>query len=160
MTKLAQSNIYSASAEEIGGLFGDYLEGNAACPVLVLSEQPLDDKARDALAKTFSSFGYGNANACGYATLHPANATDEWDVALDPQALFLLVEGLDPVCVVCADEASATCLGKAYRTAFDLDSPVRVFGRPAVAFRDFAAMLATDEGKQRAWHILKSFPKR
>ena len=160
MTNLQQSNIYSASAEEIGGLFGDYLDGSAACPVLVLSEQPLGNVARNALAKTFSSFGYGSSGTCGYATLHPVNATEEWDIALDSQALFLLVEGLDPVCMVCADEASATCLGKAYRTTFELDSPARVFGRPAVAFRDFTAMLATDEGKQRAWHILKSFPKR
>ena len=160
MTNLQQSNIYSASAEEIGGLFGDYLDGSAACPVLILSEQPLGDVARNALEKTFSSFGYGNAGACGYATLHPSNATEEWDVVLDPQALFLLMEGLDPICVVCADEASATCLGKAYRTAFEPDAPARVFGRPAVAFRDFAALLATDEGKQRAWHILKSLPKR
>ena len=158
MTKLPQSNIYSASAEEIGGLFGDYLEG-ATRPVLALSERPLGDTARDALAKTFASFGYGNENVCGYATLLPADAPDG-GVALDPQALFLLVEGIDPVCVVCADETSAACLGKAYRTDFELDAPVRVFGRPAVAFRDFEAMLGSDEGKQRAWHVLKSFPKR
>lgn len=160
MTKLPQSNIYSASAEEIGGLFGDYLEGNAAGPVLVVSEHALVDEAREALAKSFASFGYGSVDVCGYATLHPAGETAEWDVVLDPQALFLLVEGLDPVCVVCADEASAACLGKAYRTSFELDAAVRVFGRPAVAFRDFTAMLGSDDGKQRAWHILKSFPKR
>lgn len=159
MTKLPQSNIYSASAEEIGGLFGDYLQGNAAGPVLVISEHQLADAAREALAKSFASFGYGNENVCGYATLLPTDAPEN-GVALDPQALFLLVEGLDPVCVVCADEASAACLGKAYRTSFDLDAAVRVFGRPAVAFHDFTAMLSSGDGKQRAWHILKSFPKR
>lgn len=159
MTNLVQSNIYSASAEEISGLFGDYLEGNAACPVLVVSSQPLNDAARDALAKTFASFGYGTDDVCGYATLAPA-ADPDAGVSLDPQALFLLVEGLDPVCVVCTDEESATRLGKAYRVEYELDAPVRVFGRPAVAFRDFAAMLADDEGKQRAWHILKSLPRR
>ena len=140
-------------------LFGDYLEGSAACPVLVVSNQPLGDAARDALAKTFASFGYGTADVCGYATLVPA-ADPDAGIALDPQALFLLVEGLDPVCVVCADETAAACLGKAYRVDYELDAPIRVFGRPAVAFRDFAAMLADENGKQRAWHILKSLPKR
>ncbi len=160
MTKLPQSNIYSASAEEIGDLFGDYLEGDAARTVLTLSEQPLSEAARNALAKSFESFGYG-PDACTYATLLPRDSNVEGgDVPLDAQALFLLVEGLDPVCVICADAASTTALGQAYRTSYELDSAARAFGRPAVMFRDLSALLTTDNGKQLAWHLLKSLPKR
>lgn len=88
------------------------------------------------------------------------NAAGAGDVRLDAQALFMLVEGLDPLCVICADAAAAEALGGAYRTEFSLDAPARAFGRPAVAFREFATLIATDDGKQRAWKLLKSLPKR
>lgn len=160
MTKLPQSNIYSASAEEIRDLFGDYLRGSRACIALALSERPLPDEARNAVEKSLESFGYGT-DSCAYATLLPADADVEGgDIALDAQALFLMIEGLDPLCVICADEASAQALEQAYRTAFVPDSAARLFGRPAVAFRDFPAMMKSEKGKQQAWHLLKSLPRR
>jgi len=160
VTKLPRSNIYSASAEEISSLFCDYLEGDASFPVLTISERPLEETARNALLKSLESFGYGPF-ACAFATLFPADAEAEGsDVPLDAQALFLLVEGLDPVCVVCADAVTADALGRAFRTHYDLDAAVRVFGRPAVAFRNLPQMLETEKGKQLAWHLLKSLPKR
>lgn len=160
VTKLPQSNIFNASTEEFRALFDDYLKGNAACPVLVVSERPLSPIAHDALAKSFDSFGYG-AHACLYATLTlESDGADAVSAPLDSQALFLMIEGLDPVCVVCADETAARALSQTYRSAFDLDSACRVFGRPGVAFRDFEGMLETDAGKQAAWHLLKSLPKR
>lgn len=160
MTKLPQSNIYSASAAEIGDLFGDYLDGPRECVIIAMSARPLGSDARNAIGKTLESFGYG-LNACTYATLLPADASAEGgDVALDAQALFLLVEGLDPLCVICADETSAQALGQAYRTTFPLDAAVRAFGRPAVVFRDFSALMNSEKGKQQAWRLLKSLPKR
>ena len=160
MTKLAQSNIYSVSAEEIGALFGDYLEGDATCAVLALSEKPLGDAARNAIARSLESFGYGTA-ACSYVTLLPADDTVEGgDIPLDAQALFLLVEGLDPICLICADGVSAACLGEAYRTKCEPDSSNRLMGRTVVAFRNLPALLTTDTGKQRAWRLMKTLPKR
>lgn len=160
MTKLPRSNIFSASADELRDLFADYLDGEGVCIVLALSERPLGAEARNAISKSLESFGYG-ADACLFATLHPADESAEGgDIALDAQALFLLLEGLDPLCVICADAASANRLAEACRTAYDLDSPIRAFGRPAVAFRDLTALLATDNGKQQAWRLLKSLPKR
>ena len=157
---MPRSNIFSASADELRDLFGDYLEGEGACIVLALSEHPLDDAARNAIAKSLDSFGYGD-DACMYATLLPADESAEGgDVPLDPQALFLLLEGLDPLCVICADAAATARLGEACRTSYDLDASIRVFGRPGVAFRDLAGLLATEQGKQKAWHLLKSLPKR
>ena len=157
---MPRSNIYSASAEEIRELFGDYLDGSDACIALALSERPLDETARSAIAKSLESFGYGDG-ACTHATLLPADESVEGgDVPLDGQALFLLVEGLDPLFLICCDATSAACLGQAYRTSLDLDASTRAFGRTVVVFRDFASMLSTEKGKQRAWRLLKSLPKR
>lgn len=158
MKKLSRSNIFSASAEEICALFGDYLEGDASRPLLVASGQPLDETARDALEKSFASFGYGQ-NACTYVTLTPVESA-QGGIAIDPQALYLLVEGLDPLCIVCADAAALDVLSRAYRTQYEPDSAARVFGRPAVMFRNLDASLASEAGKQRVWHLLKSLPKR
>lgn len=160
MKKLSKSNIYSSSAEEIRELFGDYLQGSDECAVLAMSARTLGPAARNAIEKSLESFGYG-AGACTYATLLPVDEGAEGgDIPLDPQALMLLVEGLDPLCVICADEATAEELGHAYRTAFQLDAAERLFGRPAVVFRDLEALLGSDAGKQRAWRLFKSLPKR
>ena len=128
--------------------------------VLALSSQPLDETARNAIDRSLETFGYGNS-ACTYATLVPADRSIEGgDIALDPQALFLLVEGLDPTCVICADSESAARLGDAFRTPFELDAPARLFGRPCVVFRNLSALMESDKGKQHAWRLLKSLPKR
>lgn len=146
-------------------LFGSYLEGSEACVVLAMSARRLGGAAWGAIEKSLAALGYGD-DACTFATLAPQGAMGldsagaESGVQLDAQALFMLVEELDPVCVICADAATAEALGDAYRTAFALDAPARVFGRPGVMFRDFAALMTTDDGKQRAWKLLKSLPKR
>ena len=96
--------------------------------------------------------------SCMFVTLRPTSNANA--VPLDPQALFLLVEGLDPLCVICADASTADLFGLAYRTQYNLDSAARVFGRPAVMFDNLDSSLATEAGKQRVWHLLKSLPKR
>ncbi len=160
VTKLSRSNILSASTDDILALFADYLTGSQPCVVLALSAQPLEDAGRNAIERSLESFGYG-PSACTYAALSPADPSAEGgDVSLDAQALFLLVESIDPVCFICADAESARVLGDAYRMAFDLDAPARVFGRPAVVFRSLSTLLSTDAGKQQAWRLLKSLPKR
>ena len=160
MTKLPQSNIYSASADDIRALFGDYVEDDGPCIVLALSERSLEDAARNAIERSLQSFGYG-VDACTYAMLLPRNPSAEGgDIKLDAQALFLLVEGLDPVCVICTDAPSIASLEAAYRTSFEADATARVMGRPAVMFASLASLLETEKGKQTAWHLLKSLPKR
>lgn len=163
MKKLSQSNIYGAGAVGIAELFSDYVEGGISaenCIALTLSTRAIGPAARDAIEKSLAALGYGrNANAC--ATLMPREPDAEGgDIMLDPQALFMLVEGLDPIAVIAADEASVHALGQAYRCAFETDAPLRAFGRPAVAFGDLAALLETDAGKQKAWRLFKTLPKR
>ncbi|MBQ9042348.1 MAG: hypothetical protein IJ111_05975 [Eggerthellaceae bacterium] len=141
-------------------LFADYLSGSGECIALTLSKRPLGEEALNAIEKSLENFGYG-LDSCTYATLSPIDRSVEGgDIALDAQALFLMVEGLDPLFVICADEASAHALGQAYRTAFPPDAPARILGRPAVVFKDFPALMNSEKGKQKAWHLLKSLPKR
>ena len=74
-------------------------------------------------------------------------------------ALFLLVEGLDPLCLIATDSTAAAALGRAYRCEVPLGKPGRAFGRSVVAFRDFDAMLDDGQDKQIAWALLKKLPR-
>ena len=148
--------MYSASAAEVWGLFGDYVTGNADASVLVIGAHAPSEAARNALDKSFAALGYGSG-ACAYAALNGQTAGAS-GVGLDAQAVFMLVEGLDPICVVCCDEASIAALEGCYRTSFVRDNVVRAFGRPAALFADFEGLLGTDDGKQHAWRILKALP--
>ena len=156
MKNMPRSNMYSASAADVWDLFCDYVEGNPSAIVLAVNSESLGDLSRNALAKSFESFGYGR-NACAFASLVPRS--DE-EPALDAQALFMLIEGLDPVFLVCADDAAAIVVEAAYRTSLKRDAAARVFGRPAVVFRSLDQLMESPEGKQKAWAVLKSFPRR
>lgn len=153
---MAVNSTYGASEREIRELFSDYLEGDASRPALALGARPLAPEARNALDKSLEAFGYG-ADACTYVSLTPLNNNAEGgDIPLDPTALFLLVEGLDPLFVIACDSAATDALGKAYRTSFAPNAPMRVFGRSSAAFDSLETLLQTPEGKQKAWRVLKS----
>ena len=159
---MPRSNIFEAGTASIAELFESHLEGQperASCIVLAVSARGLAERARDAVEKSFAALGYGR-DACTYATLSGVGDSALGPVELDPQALFLLVEGLDPLFVVAADNESVRALAAAYRTQFAPNSAIRVFGRSSVAFDDLDALLATDDGKQAAWRLFKSIPKR
>ena len=156
---MSKSNMYSASADEIWGLFADYVEGNPDGGAVTLSTEPLPSEARNALEKSLAAFGYGD-DALAYATLLPHGAdADSGAAMLDPQAEFLLIEGLDPICLIACDERAIASLEATYRTTCKRDAGVRVFGRPCVLLRDIADMLKTDQGKQRVWALLKTLPR-
>ncbi len=78
---------------------------------------------------------------------------------LDGDALRMLVEGLDPLCIVIADRASGAVFSKAYQERCPLDAAGRVLGRSIVAFTSFASLLETPADKQRAWALLKTLPR-
>jgi len=148
---------YGAAAQEICELFADYLEGDGGRPAVAIGGHAASPAARNAIEKSLEAFGYGSS-ACTFVSLSPLNEQAEGgDIALDPQALFLLVEGLDPLYVISIDANAAAMLGKAYRTEVALDAPARLFGRSSALFANLDALLETAEGKQRAWRILKTF---
>lgn len=155
---MAANSAYGAGAVEIAELFADYLEGGAERLAFALSSQRVDDVSRNAIEKSLASFGYP-AESCTYATMLPQNPNVEGgDIPLDPQALFTLIEGLDPLLVIATDADAATALAQAYRIEFPAveAAPARVFGRPAAIFQNLPTLLQTESGKQKAWRALKS----
>lgn len=148
-------NMYEVALDETWGLFEAHLDGARSALVCVLSERPLDDESRKALNGSAAALGYGR-EACAFATLRE-RAADRAE--LDRQALFLLIEGIDPLCLVAADEQAARALEQAYRCEVPLGRLSRVFGRPCAAFRSFSAMLGDGQDKQIAWALLKKLPR-
>lgn len=153
MRNSANGNIYEATLDEAWTLFEDHLDGCRSGLICVAASETLDARTRNALESAAAARGYGRGT-CTFANLAADGAL------LDEKALFLLMEALDPLCVIAADEAAARALADAYRCAVPLDAPCRLFGRDAVAFRSFARMLDDDRSKQRAWAILKKLPPR
>ena len=153
---MASMGAYETSVREVSELFSDYLEGDASRPALALSTRPLPENARNALERSFERFGFEPPN-CTYATLFPtARQAEGSDIALDAQALFLLVESLDPLRVIAADAEASRTLAQAYRASYPLDAPIRAFGRPGAAFENLPQLLETPSGKQKAWSVLRS----
>lgn len=148
--------MYEVALDEAWELFGAHLDGSRAGLVCVMSDRALNERSRAALESAVNSLGYGPA-ACAFVSLHADEGDDH--ATLDDQALFLLIEGLDPLCLVAADQASAQALSRAFRCDVPLGKPGRVFGRSVVAFRSFDAMLDDGQDKQIAWALLKKLPR-
>ena len=176
---MRESNMYSTPTAEIWDVFADYVVGTPNCMALVLSSRVPEAPVKNAIEKSLASFGYpentwawatlfprvGNAGENGSgladadADAEPTGACIDPGVKLDAQALFMLVEGIDPLCLIACDSESRDVLQDAYRAEIPLDSPARVFGRRTASFADLGALLHTDENKQKAWSILKSLPR-
>lgn len=152
MKKSANGNMYEVAAQEAGELFAAHLDGSPLPLVCVLSGKALPEQARAALASSARSLGYGDA--CAFAALEGPDGT------LDVSSLLLLVEGLDPLCLIAADADAARLLSEAYRCPVPHGQPSRIMGRPVVTFSSFASMLANDDDKQAAWALLKKLPRR
>lgn len=154
--KSANGNMYEVALAETREMFASYVDGAPEGIVGIVSTRTLGCTARTALNSSFAARGYGR-EACTFATVHPDAAAD--DSALDPQALFLLVEGLDPLALVVTDAHAAALLGQAYRTTIPLAALSRLFGRDLVAFDAFEELLDSTQDKQAAWALLKKLPK-
>ena len=144
--------MYEVAAQEVCELFAAHLDGAPLPLVCIVSGAPLPEAARAALASSARALGYGDA--CTFA------AVSGPDGNLDANSLFLLIEGLDPLCLIAADGEAADLLAQAYRAPVPQDQACRLMGRPVVAFRSFEAMLGDDRDKQVAWALLKKLPRR
>lgn len=152
MKKSANGNMYEVAAQETRGLFGTHLYGAPLPLVCVVSVDPLGDQARTALENSARALGYGDA--CAFASI-----TDS-EGPLDTDSLFFMIEGLDPLCLIAADESAARSLSDAYRQPIFPNQACRLMGRTAIAFHSFEAMLDDDHDKQVAWALLKKLPRR
>ena len=134
--------------DETWELFGQYMSGTHAGLCCVISSEPPSEAAAKALDSSLAALGYGR-DACTYVVSD----------GLDQQALFVLIEGLDPICIVAADGKSSALLGQAYHLALPSGKAARPLGRTAISFLDFESLLKTPQDKQIAWALLKKLPK-
>ena len=151
-------NMYEVAADETWELFGSFLEGAHAGLVAIVSAAPLATPARTALISSAAALGYGR-EACTFVTIAPADGSEAEGARLDPQSLFLILEGTDPICLVATDSPAAALISSAYRCPIEPGKASRALGRTVVAFKDFTALLATPQNKQVAWALLKKLPK-
>ena len=103
--------MYEVALDEAWELFDEHLDGARLALVCVASGSALSERSRAALNSAMASLGYGSG-ACTFAAVE----------GLDDQALFLLVEGLDPLCLIATDSTAAAALGRAYRCEVPLGS--------------------------------------
>lgn len=150
---MASNSAFTASSEDTLELFDEFVDGAPDRPVLVLCTDPCSATVREALAKSFAAMGLGG-DACSFATLGGKG------LQVDARALFILVEGLDPLYLVCIDDEVVERIAEAYRTSYQLDAPARVFGRSSVMFRSMDDLLSTEKGKRTIWELLKTLPIR
>lgn len=154
-----------ATAEAVLAQFPLQVQGCPNASLMCVSSGPLPAEARDAVAASAERLGYGRENVA-WVEVAPAageepatalpSAADATDAApLTELQLRTIVEGLDPVALVVADAAAAALLAEAYRQPVFCDHPNRLSARSVAAFTNFAALLETPEGKQRAWSLLK-----
>lgn len=148
MKKSMTGNKYEVALDETWDLFGSFMTGARNGLVCVLGVQEPSTEAKGAIENSARALGYGE-HACTYV------ATEE----LEGQALFVLLEGLDPLCLIAVDGASAALLGQAYHCSVPTGGTCRLFGRTTVAFLEFESLLATPRDKQIAWALLKKLPK-
>lgn len=170
MKKTANSNIYAYTQAACWESYAPLLSGCEQPAVCVFSCAALSEQARQALEKSFERLGYGE-DACAFVFLGddaapgagaPGAALDaapgsgvSGAGALGAGELFALTEGLDPLVLVAADAASAEALAGAYRKPLPLQRCTRLFGRLVLAYESFEALLGSEDGKQRAWALLK-----
>ena len=148
----ARSNTFSYAADTARARFAAHVDGGEAGTVCVVSGTSAGEAVRAALSASFERLGYGR-DACAWVALEARGE------ALSLADAYTLIESLDPLVLVATDSAATRTLAQIYRTAISPAKPVRLLGRDAVAFSDFAADLASPAAKQRAWSALKQLAR-
>lgn len=159
MTFSAKNNIYEVNAKSVRDIYGSYVRAMGGETLLAVSFDPLSARAEDALRKSAVGLGFGT-RALAFVALDsfdPESADGE--MTLGSVDAFALVEGLDPLSVIIADDRAASVFGRAFHMQVPLDAASRAAGRTVVAFRSFDAMLDDPSEKQRAWALLKKIPR-
>lgn len=73
--------------------------------------------------------------------------------------LFTLIEAICPLCVVSLDRDAATALSHDFNTPLPLEARTLLMGHACICFQDFDSLLSSEEGKHKAWALLKTLPK-
>ncbi len=78
--------------------------------------------------------------------------------SLQEKELLIIIETLDPLCLVCCDQTSASYLATAYQCSIALETKTSLLNRPFRGFVDISRSLFDKEEKQKAWQLLKTLP--
>ncbi|MEA5019746.1 MAG: hypothetical protein VB027_05195 [Gordonibacter sp.] len=156
MKNSANGNMYEVTLSETRELFAPYVSGAYEATAIVVCSHPLSETAKTALCNSTAARGYGR-NACTFITLEERPSEER--PSLDESALFLLIEGLDPLIIIATDKVATAALERTYHQALTLNAANRLFGRSLVAFTSFEDLLNSAHDKQVAWALLKKLPK-
>lgn len=152
--------------------------GNETAAACIVSARPLTKEARAALVASAKQLGYreqqlafivltgtpqteaeSDSEATPNQPSAPTSSSAEAHTTLQPADLMHIIETLDPLCVVLADHKSTAAASRAYNAPLALEAKEQLLGRPVRCFENFAALLATPEGKRQAWAALKTLPR-
>ena len=101
--------MYEVTLSETRKRFAPYVTGAYEATAIVVCSHPLSETAMAALCSSTAARGYGR-NACTFITL--GEKPSEERPSLDEKALFLLIEGLDPLVIIAADKVLLLSAGQ------------------------------------------------
>lgn len=146
--KPAKSNMYLDAKLEQLAEFDAAIDGDVDADACIVGFGQLPEQVLSALRAACAGIGMPDPVVVDAAQLgEPAHAT-------------YAIEALDPAAIIVADEVAAEMLGDGYHAKLPLDAPVRLLGRPVVAFSSFQADLADEKLKQRDWALLKTLKRK
>ena len=151
-------SIYEYAARSALALYKDFVKGTPSATLAVISEHSLPPQAVSAIKASAERLGYGR-DSCFWVAMRGDSREGSGDVAsvkLGDQDLRTLLESVDPLSLIATDAFCAHALENAYGEPCQVNSVASVNGRPAVFLGDFPLMLQDEEGKQRAWHLMKA----
>lgn len=144
MKKPAKNNMYLDAKHADLAAYDDAIEGDVDAAISIVGFGPLPERVHAALFAACESVGRGVPSVVD-ASLLPA-----------PSDALAVIEGLDPLALIVADEIAAALVGEAYHAPVALNAAGRLLGRPCVAIASFEADLADARLKQRDWALLKT----
>ena len=170
MTDSSNSNIYTYQADAAWARHAEHLAGARQGLVAVVGTRMPSEAVQNALEASFQRLGYG-ADPCTWMALEGVSgaavgvrgdeiagetvAAGTPAAALTTAELYGLLEALDPLVLVATDAAAGRALGAVYRAEFKAMAHCRALGRSVVVLPRPDELLASREGKQRLWTLLK-----
>ncbi len=156
-------SLYERVAQQHVSRFSGGYDGSANAAALVVSSREPSDAARAALAASFRTLGYASTSIgwalCASAATPSAPESDTDTIQPKDGDLFTLIEAICPLCVVSLDRDAAKALSHDFNTPLPLEARTLLMGHACICFQDFDSLLSDDEGKQKAWALLKTLPK-
>ena len=148
---MQDSTTFSVARQEVLARYAPAIVCPGAALMCVVAEASCEPAALDAIDKTAEALGYGAANVARVVV-------DDSACPLDAAALLEVVEGLDPVCVCVVGPTSAGLFAQAYGLEPREFARTTAFGRPVCLLAEMGRLVASDQGRQKAWALLKTLP--